>query len=315
MAAETSYGAAPAGGENLSFAEQLQKKHEQSHNPTIEEVEDEEDRLHPPPSSLAKEPTPAEPEQQPPVSEKARGKKKAEDTDENQDVQAEKPKAAPKAQVPNTMDEESFPALGSGPKPRTGGTAPAAAWGFQKPASLANNINGINGNKNVSIGPGSRSSTPNSQARIVTMPGRHKDSIAFAPSQMLPRTQLKKPINDLLRDINKRSKATIEMKQRHNENGTTSHVFEGSGPSLEVVREALQDIAKQVGAKVSIEVNVTRSMTDFWIGFMESPCSSQCKATHYWKARHNRQQYYSEEWRECKGAQTRRYWSPWRRGR
>lgn len=77
------------------------------------------------------------------------------------------------------------------------------------------------------------------------MPGKHSEQLRLAPSQMLPRGQLKKPIRDILRDITKRSKATVEM--RGGPNG--SIIFEGKG-SVDAVRQALKDVAQQVGSKV-----------------------------------------------------------------
>lgn len=63
---------------------------------------------------------------------------------------------------------------------------------------------------------------------------------------MTPRSQLKKPVNDILRDINKRSKATVEMKAG-GPGGVV--VFEGSGP-VDAVRVALKEVATQLCSKV-----------------------------------------------------------------
>lgn len=79
------------------------------------------------------------------------------------------------------------------------------------------------------------------------MPGKHVERIRFAPSQMLSKGQLKKPIRDILRDISKRSKATVDM---HNGPGD-SLIFEGKG-SVDSVRQALKEVAQQVGSKVSL---------------------------------------------------------------
>lgn len=71
------------------------------------------------------------------------------------------------------------------------------------------------------------------------------EQLRLAPSQMLPRNQLKKPLRDILRDISKRSKANVDM--RGGPGG--SIIFEGKG-SVNSVREALKDVAQQVGSKV-----------------------------------------------------------------
>jgi hypothetical protein len=79
----------------------------------------------------------------------------------------------------------------------------------------------------------------------MSIPGKHLEQLRLAPSQMLPRGQLKKPIRDILRDISKRSKATVDM--RGGPNGSV--IFEGKG-SVEAVRQALKEVAQQVGSKV-----------------------------------------------------------------
>ena len=80
----------------------------------------------------------------------------------------------------------------------------------------------------------------------MSMPGRHSERVQFAPSQLLPRKEMKKPLQDVLRDINKKSKAMVEMKP-----GPGGVIyFEGKGP-VDAVRQALKDVAKEVGSKVS----------------------------------------------------------------
>ena len=252
----------------LSPAEQLQRKHaaDEAHRATIEDAIDEEDIVHPPPSStLPTDSSDAAPGPilQPAIetiSEKAAGKQKAQDEPV---VPVSEPKADNKATL-DTKSEELFPALGGGPKPR----APvpvATAWGAKKSPAFGNTTsNGVNGHAAVSSAASSRTSTPvsgiltpastnASQTRggpqYMSMPGRHSERhserVQFAPSQLLPRNQLKKPLQDVLRDINKRSKATVEMKP-----GPGGVVyFEGKGP-VDAVRQALKDVAKEVGSKV-----------------------------------------------------------------
>jgi hypothetical protein len=231
--------------ESTNFAERLLQQHVpvNGHQSMVEDVVDEEDILHPPPSSLI-------PASEPP-SEKALGKKKAEE-----------PQAVNKASIPDTNSEELFPALGGGPKSRAQGPL-ATAWGSKKPTSVANSApNGVNGHGHLSSATSSRPSTPASgnltpastnaggpnrgtAPQVMSMPGRHSESVQFAPSQLLPRTQLKKPLDTIIRDINKRSKAKVEW--RHGPGGAL--YFEGRGP-VDAVRQALKDVAKEVGSKV-----------------------------------------------------------------
>ena len=79
----------------------------------------------------------------------------------------------------------------------------------------------------------------------MNLPGRWTEQVTFAPSQILPARERRKPIPDVLRDINKRSKADVKLI-----NGAGgAYVFEGTGP-VEAVRQALKDVAKEIGSKV-----------------------------------------------------------------
>ena len=241
------------------FAGRLLQKHApvNGHGPMIEDAVDEEDILHPPPSvhhNMNSNETASGPvlvAASETLSEKAKGK---------QAVQQDSfPKAAPTAGL-DTKSEELFPALGGGPKPRAQGPV-TTAWGSKKPSSVANGkINGTNGHDAPSGAASSRPSTPasgiltpastNFSNRVsipqhMSMPGRHSETVKFAPSQLLPRNELKKPLVDVLRDINKRSKATVEV--RPGPGGVM--YFEGKGP-VDAVRQALKDVAKEVGSRV-----------------------------------------------------------------
>ena len=254
-----------SGTKDLTPAQRLQQQHEADavHHVTVETVEDEEDVIHPPPSAAIKH---TEPEAQPSpllvpegksLSEKAVGKQKERD-------EPEVPISAPKLSEAPTLDtksEEAFPALG-GPKPRN--PAPSAvAWGSKKPETVSKAIpNGVNGHAHSSSTTSSQASTPASGVLTPTstnasnmppsragvpqfsLPGQHVERVHFAQSQLLPRSQLRKPLPDLLREVNKKSKATVQMKP-----GPSGVIFEGKGP-VDAVRQALRDIAKEIGSKV-----------------------------------------------------------------
>ncbi|KAJ5727219.1 hypothetical protein N7493_005039 [Penicillium malachiteum] len=234
MAAEAS--TAVNGGASKSLAAMLEEQHAENHHATVEETVDEEDLKHPAPSSLVNDQplapvltavsestTPAESATSPPVSKPA-------------------PKKVPAFDV---QSEELFPALGSGPKP----TAPAAAtWGAKKPSAAAAAAHGQ---------PAKSMEIP----RIMSLPGKHMEQLRLAPSQMLPRGQLKKPLRDILRDISRGSKATVDM--RGGPGG--SIIFEGKG-SVESVRQALKEVALQVGSKQSVRVPIPTSARPHIIG-------------------------------------------------
>ncbi|CAD6590598.1 MAG: hypothetical protein ASARMPRED_004872 [Alectoria sarmentosa] len=266
---------------SLTAAERLQQKHEAdaAHRPMIEDVVDEEDFAHPPPSMHLPpilDSTHDQAEQTQPMSEKAAGKQKARD---------ESPQIPSKSK-PNgvasfdAQDQEAFPALGSGPKAPA--PVPAAmAWGAQKPSSVHAGANGTNGHAPLSNMSSSRASTPTSglvtpastnasrgsQTRGLSMPqqmpipGRHSERIQFAPSQLLPRDQLKKPLHDVLRSINKSSKAKVEMKSGPNGN----IIFEGTGP-VDAARQALKDLAREVGSKQHVKIPIPLSVRPHVIG-------------------------------------------------
>lgn len=238
--------------EGLTPAQKLMQEHD--HHATVEEVVDEEDIAHPPPSakSTADEP----------LSEKAAGKQKATDA------------PAPKKPSLNTSSEEAFPALGP-VKPRA--QAPVApTWG-KKPASVTSN--GVNGGaaSHATSGASTPASLPIGRGPALpsmNIPGKHTERISFSPNQLTPRQQLKKPVNDIIRDINRRSKAKLEYKS--GPGGTV--IFESTGP-VEAVRQTLKEIANEVGSKQSVDVPVPASVRAHIIGRQGSKIQEISKRT------------------------------------
>lgn len=232
--------------EGLTPAQKLMEQHD--HHATVEDVIDEEDLAHPPPSAALKSDTAVNTSAS--LSEKASGKQKVDDTG------APSKKTSGNAPL-NTASEEAFPALGP-VKPRAQ-AAVAPTWG-KKPASLG--TNGVNGS-----GPASRASTPASGAAApasvlasrgpalpsMALPGKHKEQIAFLTSDLKPLKELKKPIPQIIHDINKRSKARLERKESPN-----GVIFEATGPAP-AVRQSLLEIANEVLAKVCIFCPLSRT--------------------------------------------------------
>lgn len=267
-ATSTANGVSQDSQQDVSPAQRLQEKHASitPHQPIVEDVIDEEDLAHPPPSVLMAPPTSTTTTENDAasISEKAAGKQKARE----EPMEQLRPKAmATPAVALDYKSEDAFPALGDGPKPQK--PAPVGvAWGARKPLGAANAVpNGVNGQGPMSSTISSRASTPASGKMTpaptnsslasqprglsvpqhVPIPGRHSERIQFAPSQLLPRNQLKKPLQDVLRSINKGSKAKVEMKP--GPNGTL--IFEGTGP-VDAARQALRDVAREVGSKVCV---------------------------------------------------------------
>jgi hypothetical protein len=254
-------------------AQRLQEKHT-THPVTLEDASDEENR----PGSAPSEHSVAQALalRGPKYTEEPLLKKAVEEGKEHSPSEDSKVRKNP---IFDPKSEDAFPALGAGPKPQAGNRV-APAWGSKKHASVGSGqLNGINGNGSLSKAPASPSSTPasgmltpqltntssTSQSRglsipRMTMPGKHSERIQFSPSQLLPRDQLKKPLADIIRAINKKSKAVVQFKLGPN----GSLFFEATGPP-EPTRQALIDVAKEVGSTVSVLVHKSE---------LDSSCSS-----------------------------------------
>ncbi|WEW58179.1 hypothetical protein PRK78_003647 [Emydomyces testavorans] len=237
-----------------SPAELLQEKHacDGVHQPTVEDVQDEEDILHPPPSSAADKPAPA----------------RLNDATMKGETQAPTPTSK---SVPfDVQSEELFPSLGSGTKSRTPSVMPVA-WDGRKAAAPAAGLS--NGGPRSSVPSrtplsATGTATPTSAGVALpfggprlSMPGKHVEQIRFAPSQMLPRSKLSKPLSDIVRDISKKSKARLDAR----EGPGGSYIFEGTG-TVDAVRQALKDVAQQVGSKQSVRIPVPASARPHIIG-------------------------------------------------
>ncbi|KAL2870797.1 putative RNA binding effector protein Scp160 [Aspergillus lucknowensis] len=222
-------------GSAKSRAALLEEQHarDEAHKVTVEDVLDEDNVLRPPLSTPLASDHPSGPAQ---VSTPEPG------------TTLVAPQSAPrKTPALDVQSEELFPALGSGPKPKA---LAASAWGAKGPSAAAALANGV---------PSGATSTD--VPRIMTLPGKHMEQLRLAPSQMLQRGQLKKPLRDILRDISKRSKANVDM--RGGPGG--SIIFEGRG-SVDAVRQALKQVAEQVGSKQSVRVPIPTSARPHIIG-------------------------------------------------
>jgi hypothetical protein len=231
------------GTSGLSQAQILMQKHvtptHEAHNPTIEEVPDEEELKHggqPTSSSVLESVDEANsaPGWGAPMSAKAAGKQK-----EN---------AGPAKEKKQTIDlqsEQLFPGLGGGaPKPVQARNAPG--WP---------NINGANGP------PTNGSSTPNSgvntpPAVVSSVPRGGPQSLAgqiqapllvLQKHEVLPRNQLKKPLPDLLKDINKKLRTNVTMTTGE---GGVLEFRETSNQKESLKQQAIRDLGVQIGAKV-----------------------------------------------------------------
>lgn len=257
-----------------SAAERLKMKHEaeENHRAKVEDTVDEEDILHPPPSAkLADDASPS--------SDSSTASSAA------QPAEGPKPGSEPKStMVPertkdklDTTSHEAFPELGAG-QPSRKSHPVSTAWGTKKSSPVPSATNGvpsrpngqsIHGKAPASSNQSSRASTPASGMltpdsnpaltippahpqslrsplpQSMAIPGRYSERITLFPQEIKPSNQLKKPVSDVLRDINRKSKANVQMSAGA---GGARH-FDAKGP-VDAVRQALKEVAKELGSKV-----------------------------------------------------------------
>ncbi|CVK93639.1 related to SCP160 protein [Fusarium mangiferae] len=209
----------------LSAAQKLMQKHaEAPHHVTVEDAPDEDlpIRSSAEASSSAEAPAPA-------------------------------PKAAPKQAAAKTLDTQShelFPELG-GPKGKAANVAPI--WG----AKTANGAASNGGSRSST--PVSGAATPNKPSMFI--PGRNVESVTLDPQYILSRSQLKRPIPDIIKDLNRKSRATLSM----NTTANGRYKFDATGPQ-DVAQQAIKDLVGQIGTRTAIKVPIPQSARAHVIG-------------------------------------------------
>ncbi|TVY81677.1 Vigilin, partial [Lachnellula suecica] len=234
-----------------SAAERLMQNPNESHNPTVEEVPDEEDVTpHPHPASADSilESDADTPSWAPSMSAKAAGKRK-EETSSN-------------ARTPmlDTQSDEVFPGLGGAPK------APQAApspWVSKNGPAANGTSNGVSTNgTSASNSPAANQSAP--KVAAPSLAGQVSGmSYTFEPKE-LPRSATKKPLPDLLRDINK--KFRVNLAQTTGEGGSIKIAAGGSRTAESVTRQAFKELGSQINLKTSAKVSIPRSARALIIG-------------------------------------------------
>ncbi|KAK0385284.1 hypothetical protein NLU13_7760 [Sarocladium strictum] len=167
-----------------------------------------------------------------------------------------KENAAPKKGL-DTQSHDLFPELGA-PKGKAPNVAPI--WGAKNNANGASNGASSNGVSRSST-PGN--ATPASSVKTPSMfiPGRSIESVTLEPQFIMQRNQLKRPIQDTIKDINRRSRAQITMSTATN--GRLK--FDATGPQ-DVAQQALKDLVQQIGTRTSIKVPIPNSARAHIIG-------------------------------------------------
>jgi hypothetical protein len=212
-----------------SAASQLLQQHAaNSHHVTVEDEADE-DLGKPVPAADASA-ADSKPSWAEPTSVKAAGKQKAQE-----------------AAGLDTQSHELFPELG-GPKPKaSAGVVPV--WSAKTGVNgKANGASSANGTPHASA-PASGVTTPTGigshKTPMMALPGRNVETMFLEPQHVIPRAQLRRPIPDIIKEVNRKSRANVTM--TNVSNGKIK--LEAAGPQ-DVAFQALKDLMNQIGTKV-----------------------------------------------------------------
>ncbi|KAK8037958.1 KH domain protein [Apiospora phragmitis] len=144
----------------------------------------------------------------------------------------------------DTQSIEAFPELGA-PK----GKAPvniAPIWSAK--GGRSNGSTPANGTPRAPT-PSSGVATPIGNVPNMSIPGRHVETVTIEPQFILPRNQLKRPIPDVVKDINRKSRA-------------------------DKAQQAIRDLVQQIGTRQTIKVPIPRSTRAHVIGKQGSTIKS-----------------------------------------
>ncbi|KAI1079981.1 hypothetical protein F5B20DRAFT_147309 [Whalleya microplaca] len=171
----------------------------------------------------------------------------------------------------DTQSHEAFPELGV-PKNTNGAkNVFPPIWGGAK-GGANGKVNGTswstNGTPRTST-PASGISTPTGVPPPILIPGRNVETVVLESRFILPRNQLKRPIPDIVKDINRKSRAVITMVP-----APSGHLkFEATGPQ-DKAQQALRDLVQQIGIKTSVKVPIPQSARSHIIGRQGSTIKS-----------------------------------------
>lgn len=258
------------------------ENHEVIHKPTIEEVPDEEDiiKRHDTPVSnsvLEAVDDAGSPEPRQPVRERYT-------KPVNKDAaQAPKTENKPKAAPVDLSSKELFPELTASKQ------APLAvpSWGAGKVSA---------GNSAAASGaatPTSSTSSPHAGPGSFSIPGQHQYTLALTQSELLPRSQLKRPIPDILKDISRKLNVKINLTT-----GVEGRLFFlVVGPTDAVVRAACKDLASKICTVVCyINPSVLVCMLTILPAKNQCRDSSFREGTDHWQGRSHDQGHPGEDW-------------------
>ncbi|KAI1118440.1 putative RNA binding effector protein Scp160 [Nemania sp. NC0429] len=226
--------------EEISAAARLLQKHAQHPlQATVEDAPDDE------PAASTTATPPADASWAPTMSAKAAGKQPAEASSA---LDTQSHEAFPELGVPKTAaPKTSYPPIWAGVKGGANGNLNGTSWS-------------ANGTPRTST-PTSRAATPTGVPPSMAIPGRNVETIMLPATSILPRAQLKRPITDIIKDINRKSRAVITMAT-----GPGGQLkFEASGPQ-DKAQQALRDLVSQIGRKETVTVPIPQSTRAHIIG-------------------------------------------------
>ena len=148
--------------------------------------------------------------------------------------------------------KESFPEL-SAVKPQAPLAVPS--WGAGKSSVSADDSTNASG----AATPTSSNSSPFGGPGTFNIPGQHRERITLAQSDLLSRAQMKRPLPDILKDINRKLKVNVT----YNTGDKGNLYFTAVGPTASSVREAIFELADRICVSVSCIVSAAYVCTNY----------------------------------------------------
>jgi hypothetical protein len=213
-----------------TFAAELKAKHaENAHHVEVEEVPDEDVISHHADGETSG--AESKPGWVEPMSTKAAGKQKEQES-----------------KGLDTHSHDLFPELGGQSKAKSPAHV-VPIWSAKSATNgKTNGATPTNGTPRASA-PASGVSTPNGSGQhgppSLSIPGRNVETLYLEPQHMMPKTQMKRPLPDIIKDLNRRSRAQISMSTQ----GNGKLKFEATGPQ-DIAAQALKELVQQIGTKV-----------------------------------------------------------------
>lgn len=159
------------------------------------------------------------------------------------------PSRAPSAATKpaETNYSELFPEFGGGASKVAAPVWPARA-GKTIGAVPSNSTSQLSSPEPVSQGLDS------SVAPKLSIPGQHQERYILPAGELLPPAQMKRPLADIVKDFNRKSRAQIKVKPHPDD----MVMIEATGPKGEATTKSLKDFVALIGAKVKLEVDIPR---------------------------------------------------------